>query len=90
MVAIITDALCQVASESMPLIKSPQRQQAGITGDLTARKISSNGSVSVEGKRELWYTRRHLWVLRKRMLGSLKPSVHHSFRAPFLFLLAKS
>jgi hypothetical protein len=35
----------------MPLIKSPQRQQAGITGDLTARKISSNGSVSVEGKR---------------------------------------
>jgi hypothetical protein len=74
----------------MPLIKSPQRQQAGITGDLTARKISSNGSVSVEEKRELWYTRRHLWVLRKRMLGSLKPSVHHSFRAPFLFLLAKS
>ena len=50
-VAIITDALCQAASESMPLIKSPQRQQAGITGDLTARKISANGSVSVEGKR---------------------------------------
>jgi hypothetical protein len=89
-VAIITDALRQAASESMPLIKSPQRQQAGITGDLTARKISSNGSVSVEGKRQLWYTRCHLWVLRKRMLGSLKPSVHQSFRAPFLFLLAKS
>jgi hypothetical protein len=50
-VAIITDALCQAASESVPLIKSPQWQQAGITGDLTARKISSNGSVSVEGKR---------------------------------------
>jgi hypothetical protein len=70
--------------------KNSQRQQAGITGDLTARKISSNGSVSVEGKRQLWYTRCHLWVLRKRMLGSLKPSVHQSFRAPFLFLLAKS
>ena len=39
----------------MPLIKSSQRQQAGITGDLTARKISANGSVSVEGKRKLWY-----------------------------------
>jgi hypothetical protein len=63
---------------------------AGITGDLTARKISSNGSVSVEGKRQLWHTRCHLWVLRKRMLGSLKPNVHQSFRAPFLFLLAKS
>jgi hypothetical protein len=31
-VAIITDALCRAASESMPLIKSPQRQQIGITG----------------------------------------------------------
>jgi hypothetical protein len=29
-------------------------------------------------------------VLRKRMLGSLKPSVHQSFRAPFLFPPAKS
>jgi hypothetical protein len=89
-VAIITDALCQAASKSMPLIKSPQRQQAGITGDLTARKISSNGSMSVEGKQQLWYTRCHLWVLRKRVLGSLKPSVHQSFRAPFLFPPAKS
>jgi hypothetical protein len=68
-VAIITDALCQAASEAMPLIKSPQRQQAGITGDLTARKISANGSVSVEGKRKLWYemsrfgcSERECWV----------------------------
>ena len=42
----------------MPLIKGPQRQQTGITGDLTTRKISSNGSVSVEGKGQLWYTTR--------------------------------
>jgi hypothetical protein len=57
----------------MPLIKGSQRQQAGITGDLTARKISSNGLVSVEGKRQLWYiTRCHVSVLRKRMLGSAK------------------
>jgi hypothetical protein len=59
----------------MPLIKSPQRQQAGITGDLTARKISSNGSVSVEGKRQLWYTRCPLWVFRKRMAGFAKNPV---------------
>ena len=45
----------------MPLIKGPQRQQAGITGDLATRKISSNGSVSVEGKGKLWYiTRCHV------------------------------
>jgi len=75
----------------MPLIKGPQMQQASITGDLTARKISSNGSVSVERKRQLWYiTRCHVSVLRKRMPGSRKPSVHQSFRAPFLFSLAKS
>jgi len=60
-IAIITDALCQSASESIPLIKSSQRQQAGISGDLTARKIGSNGAVSVEGKRKLWYiTRCHV------------------------------
>jgi len=35
-----------------------QRQQAGITGDLSTRKIGSNGSMSVEGKGELWYTTR--------------------------------
>jgi hypothetical protein len=45
----------------MPLIKGPQRQQAGISGDLTARKISSNDLVSVEGKGKLWYiTRCHV------------------------------
>jgi hypothetical protein len=37
----------------MTLIEGPQRQQAGITGDLSTRKISSNGSMLVEGKREL-------------------------------------
>jgi hypothetical protein len=31
----------------------PERQQAGITGDLATRKISSNGSLSVEAKRKL-------------------------------------
>jgi hypothetical protein len=55
------------------LLKGPQGQQAGITSDLTTRKIGSNGSVSVEGKCELWYiTRCHFEVLRKRMLGSAK------------------
>jgi hypothetical protein len=57
----------------MTLIEGPQGQQAGVTGDLSTRKIGSNGSMSVEGKGELWYiTRCHLWVLRKRMPGSAK------------------
>jgi hypothetical protein len=32
------------------LWRSKIRQQAGMTGDLTAIKISSNGTVSVKGK----------------------------------------
>jgi hypothetical protein len=39
----------------MTLIEGPQGQQAGVTGDLSTRKIGSNGSMSVEGKGELWY-----------------------------------
>ena len=73
MVAIITDALCQAASEPMPLIKSPQRQQAGISSDLATRKISANGSVSVEGKGKLWYiTRCHFWGAPKENAGFAK------------------
>jgi hypothetical protein len=72
-VAIITEALCQAASEPMTLIKGPQGQQVGITGDLTARKISPNGSVSVEGKRELWYiTRCHVLGAPKENAGFAK------------------
>jgi hypothetical protein len=69
----IRKALRQVASESIALVESSQGQQAGITGDLATRKISSNGSVPVEGKGQLWYTTRcHFEVLRKRMLGCAK------------------
>jgi hypothetical protein len=68
--ARITDVLCQPARESMPLIKGPQGQQAGVTGDLATRKISSNGSVSVEGKRKLWYiTRCHVLGAPKENAG---------------------
>ena len=66
-------AFRQITSKSVALIKGPQGQQTSITGDLTARKIGSNGSVSVEGKGQLWYiTRCPFEVLRKRMLGSAK------------------
>ena len=40
----------------MAFVKGPQRQQTGITGDLAAGKISVNGSMSVEGEKQLWYT----------------------------------
>jgi hypothetical protein len=57
----------------MPLIEGPQRQQPGITGDLPARKISANGSVSVEGKRQLWYiTRCHVLGAPKENAGFAK------------------
>jgi hypothetical protein len=75
----------------MALIEGPQRQQAGVTGDLSTRKIGSNGSMLVEGKRELWYTTRcHFGCSERECWVLLKPSVHQSFRAPFLFSPAKS
>jgi hypothetical protein len=46
----IRQALRQIASKSIALIKSPQGQQASITGDLAARKIHSDNVLSVEGK----------------------------------------
>jgi hypothetical protein len=50
-----------------------QRQQAGITGDLATRKISSNASVSVEGKGKLWYiTRWHVLGAPKENAGFAK------------------
>jgi hypothetical protein len=41
------------ARESKALIKGPQRQKTSVGTDLTTRKISSNGSASVEGKQQL-------------------------------------
>src|SRR5256886_12103332 len=43
-----------VPRQMMTLIEGSQCQQAGITGDLSTRKIGSNGSMLVGGKRELW------------------------------------
>jgi hypothetical protein len=74
----------------MAFVKGPQRQKSGIAGDLAARKISVNGSMSVEGENQLWYTVCHSWMLRKGVLGSRKPSVHQPFRASFLFSPDKS
>src|ERR1700720_3233741 len=69
----VTEQRGPVASQMMTLIEGPQGQQAGVTGDLSTRKIGSNGSMSGEGKRELGdITRGHFWVLRKRMPGSAK------------------
>src|SRR6267154_1151262 len=58
-----------VPRQIMPLIEGSQCQQAGITGDLSTRKIGSNGSVPVEGKRQLWY------ITRCRGLGAAKETV---------------
>jgi hypothetical protein len=90
--ARITDKLCQPASESIPLIQGPQRKQTGVRTDLSTGKISSNRSVSVEGKGELWYTTRcHLWDAPKENAGFAKnPVFIIPFRASFLFSPIKS
>ena len=62
-----------VARQVMTLIEGSQRQQAGITGDLSTRKIGSNGSMPVEGKGELWYiTRCHVLGAPKENVGFAK------------------
>ena len=69
-----------VACQMVAFIEGPQRQQAGIAGDLTTGKIGSNGSMLVEGKTQLCYTTRcYFWVLRKRMLGSAKTQCSSTF-----------
>src|SRR6516225_7881828 len=89
--AKISKTFSQIAGESVPLVKGAQRQQTSIRTDLPTRKISSNGPVSVEGKGELWYTTRcHFGCSKRECWVRLKPGVHQSFRAPFLFSPAKS
>jgi hypothetical protein len=49
----IAEELDQVAGQMMAFVKSPQRQQTGITGDLASGKITVNGTMVVEGEAEL-------------------------------------
>jgi hypothetical protein len=90
--ARITEAFCQPVSKPITLIKSPQRKKTSVRTDLSTREISSNGLVSVEGKRKLWYTTRcHLWDAPKGIAGfATNPVFITTFRASFLFSPVKS
>jgi hypothetical protein len=71
--ARITEAFRQPVSKPITLIKGPQRKKTGVRTDLSTGEISSNGLVSVEGKRKLWYTTRcHLWDAPKGNAGFAK------------------
>jgi hypothetical protein len=90
--ARITEAFCQPVSKPITLIKSPQRKKTSVRTDQSTREISSNGLVSVEGERKLWYTTRcHLWDAPKGNAGFAKNPVFITpFRASFLFSPVKS
>jgi hypothetical protein len=49
----IAEERCPVAGQMMAFVKSAQRQQTGVTGDLAAGKITVNGMMVVEGEAEL-------------------------------------
>ena len=49
----ITEELDQVAGQMMAFVKSAQRQQTGITGNLASGKITVNGTAAVEGEAKL-------------------------------------
>ena len=52
-IARVAEQCGPVAGQMMPLVKSAQRQQAGVAGDLPAGKITVNGTTAVEGEAEL-------------------------------------
>jgi hypothetical protein len=52
-VSRITEELDPVAGQMLTFVKSPQRQQTGVTGDLAAGKITVHGTMAVEGEAEL-------------------------------------
>jgi hypothetical protein len=52
-ISLVTEELDPVAGQMMAFVKSPQRQQTGVTGDLAAGKITVNGTMVVEGEAEL-------------------------------------
>ena len=49
----VAEELDPVAGQTMAFVKSTQRQQTGVTGDLASGKITVNGTVVVEGEAEL-------------------------------------
>jgi hypothetical protein len=49
----VAEELDQIAGQMMALVKSAQRQQTGVTGDLASRKITLHGTMVVEGEAEL-------------------------------------
>jgi hypothetical protein len=53
LIARIAEQGGPVASQMMPLIEGPQRQQTGVAGDLASRKIGANGLMTVEGEGQL-------------------------------------
>jgi len=75
----ITDPLSQITSESVALVESTQRQQTGVTADLSAGKISVNGSMSVEGENQLWYTVCHVADAPKGSAGFTKTQCSSTF-----------
>ena len=55
--AVVLPRIAQVSGpllgEMMALIEGSQRQQTGVTGNLTARKIGTDGLMTVEGEVQL-------------------------------------
>jgi hypothetical protein len=76
----------QIAGQTMLLNEGPQRQQAGVTGDLAAREVSQDGLMAVEGETQMWYTKCHVWDAPKRCVGfSENPVFMHLLEHPFFF-----
>ena len=55
--AVVLSRIAEVsgplASQMMALVEGSQRQQTGVTGNLTARKIGTDGLMTVEGEVQL-------------------------------------
>jgi len=82
----VAEELDPVAGQMMALVKSPQRQQTSVTGDLASGKITLHGTMVVEGEGNCDIRRVVTFGCSKMVYWVLaKPSAQAPFRASFLF-----
>jgi hypothetical protein len=74
----ITEDSGPIMAQMMTLIKSPQREQTGVAGDLATGEIGTDGLMMIEGKVQLWQnTLYQVMMLRKARTGRVcgSPSI---------------
>jgi hypothetical protein len=75
----VTYALGQTLCKAVALVESAEGQQTGVTTDLPATKIHTDGFCTVEREIKLWYTRCHFADAPKGNVGFAKTQCSSTF-----------